>query len=145
MKNLILLLLPLSFAFTTFAQSNSKVKSKAGTSLAYLKNYNKKYPYEVKLFSKPQFVNRVKALTGMRYPLLKKYWNVESPIEIVADNFIAYGCQAHNCDVTNFMIIYDFKNDKIFVGIREEEAVKTYSENGTSIPSRLMQWANDNN
>ncbi len=145
MKNLILILLLFFIAFITVAQSNSKVKSKVGTSLAYLKNYNEKYPGEVRLFSKPQFVNRVKALTGARYALLKKYWNVESPIEIGADNFIAYACQAHNCDVTNFMIIYDFNNDKMYVGIREEEKAKTYSENGTSIPARLTQWANDNN
>ena len=144
MKLFIFILLPSFIAFTTVAQTNSKVKPKSGTSLAYLKNYNEKYPNEVKLFSKPQFVNRVKALTGVRYSLLKKYWNVESPIEIVADNFIAYACQAHNCDVTNFMIIYDFKNDKMYVGIREEEKAKTYSENGTSIPPRLDEWVKNN-
>jgi hypothetical protein len=144
MKNLFLILLPVFISFGSVAQNNSKVKPKASTSLAYLKNYNEKYPNEVKLFSKPQFVNRVKALTGTRYSLLKKYWDVESPIEIAGDNFIAYACQAHNCDVTNFMIIYDFKNDKMYVGIREEEKAKTYSENGTSIPPRLDEWVKNN-
>ena len=105
MKNFLLLLLPLFIAFTTVAQSNTKVKSKTSTSLAYLKNYDSKYPGEVKLFSKPQFVNRVKALIGTRYTLLKNYWNVESPIEIVNDIFIAYACRPHNCDITNFMIV----------------------------------------
>ena len=144
MKNLLFPLLFFFIAFESTAQNNSKVKPKPGTSLAYLKNYNEKYPNEVKLFSKPQFVNRVKALTGKRYPFLKSYWNVESPIEIANDNFIAYGCEQHNCDVTNFMIIYDFKNDKMFVGIREEEKAKTYSENGTPIPSRLDEWVKNN-
>jgi hypothetical protein len=144
MKNLLLFLLPILIAFSGLAQNSSKVKPKSNTSLAYLKNYNEKYPNEVKLFFKPQFVNRVKALTGTRYSLLKKYWNVESPIEIVADNFIAYACQQHNCNSTNFMIIYDFKNDKMHVGIREEEKAKTYSENGTSIPPRLDEWVKNN-
>ena len=144
MKLFILLLLPFFIASTTVAQSHNKVQTKASTSLAYLKNYNEKYPNEVKLFSKPQFVNRVKALTGTRYSLIKKYWDVESPIKIEAGNFIAYACQAHNCDVTNFMIIYDFTNDKMYVGIREEEKAKTYSENGTPIPARLDEWVKNN-
>ena len=133
MKIFILTVLPFFIAFTTAAQSNIKVKPIANTSLAYLKNYDKKYSYEVKLFSKPQFTNRIKALTGARYALIKKYWNVESPIEITAGNFIAFACQQHNCSSTNFMIIYNFDNDKMYVGIREEEKVKTYSENGTPI------------
>ena len=145
MKLFILLLLPFFIASTTVAQSNTKVKSKASTSLAYLKNYNEKYPGEVKLFSKPQFVNRVKAVIGTRYATLKKYWDVESPIEIIGDNFIAYACRPHNCDITNFMIIYDFKNDKMYVGIREDEKAKTYSENGSPIPARLDEWAKNNN
>lgn len=145
MKIFILTILPFFIAFTIVAQSNTKVKPKASTSLAYLKNYDTKYPGEVKLFSKPQFVNRVKALIGTRYTLLKNYWNVESPIEITGGNFIAYGCQQHNCDVTNFMIIYNFANDKMYVGIREEEAIKTYSENGSPIPARLNEWATNNN
>ena len=144
MKNLLLILLSIFIAFAAVAQNNSKVKPKASISLAYLKNYNAKYPGEVKLFSKPQFVNRVKALIGTRYSTLKNYWDVESPIEITGDIFIAYACRPHNCDITNFMIIYDFKNDKMFVGIREEEKAKTYSENGTPIPSRLDQWVKNN-
>lgn len=145
MKNLLLTGLCFLITFSGIAQTNSKVKPKASTSLAYLKNYDKKYPYEVKLFSKPQFVNRVKALTGIRYSLIKKYWNVESPIEITGDNFIAFACQAHNCNATNFIIIYNLENDKMYVGIREEEKAKTYSENGTSIPARLDEWVKNNN
>ncbi|MEO5783812.1 MAG: hypothetical protein ABIQ07_11095 [Ginsengibacter sp.] len=145
MKNFLLVLLSFFSAITTVAQSNTKVKSKASTSLAYLKTYDKRYPNEVKLFSKPQFLNRVKALTGTRYALLKRYWDLEIPIEITAGSFIAYACQQHNCDVTNFMIIYDFANDKMYVGIREEDKVKTYSENGNSFPARLNQWATNNN
>ena len=144
MKNLAFLLLLFFISLTVVAQNNSKVKPKTSTSLAYLKNYNGSYPNEVKLFSKPQFVNRVKSLIGTRYSTLKRYWDVESPIEITGDIFIAYACQPHNCDVTNFMIIYNFKNDKMFVGIREEEKAKTYAENRTSIPVRLDEWVKNN-
>jgi hypothetical protein len=44
----------------------------------------------------------------------------------------------------NFMIIYDFKNDKMYLGIREEEKAKTYTENGTSIPARMNEWVKNN-
>ena len=33
----------------------------------------------------------------------------------------------------------------MYVGIREEEKVKTYSENGTPIPEKLNKWATNNN
>ena len=144
MKNLLMILLPFFISSGSVAQNKTKVKPKESTSLAYLKNYNGKYPGEVKLFSKPQFVNRVKSLIGTRYTTLKNYWDVESPIEITGDIFIAYACRPHNCDITNFMIIYDLKNDKMFVGIREEEKAKTYSENGTPIPARMDDWVKNN-
>ena len=67
------------------------------------------------------------------HALIKTFWDVESPIEIVNNIFIAYACRPHNCDITNFMIIYDFTNDKMFVGIRENEKAKTYAENGATI------------
>lgn len=109
----------------------------------YLKKYNDKYPYEVKLFSNSLFTNRVKKLVGNRYSLLKRFWNVEIPMEIRTNKLIASACQQHNCSSTKFIIIYDFENDKMFAGFREEDKVTLYSEGGKYYPDRLQQWANN--
>lgn len=118
---------------------NDNVKNK---NFAYLKSYNDKYSFEVNLFSNSLFVARLKKTIGQRYALLKKYWNVTTPIEIRNNYMIAYGCQEHNCSYTNFMVIYSFGNDTFFIGIREDEKVALYSEDKSDYPERILRWAN---
>ena len=74
------ILLPVIIFFSTEALGqknthymNDNVKNK---NFAYLKSYNDKYSFEVKLFSNQLFVSRLKKIIGQRYSLLKKYWNV---------------------------------------------------------------------
>lgn len=108
-----------------------------------LKKLNGKYPYEVKLLQNPVLTKRLKNLLKGRYKFLKETWAVETPIEVNNDIFVASGCQQHNCGNTNFIIVVDFSKDVLYAGIREEQVVKVYSEDGSS-NSEIIKWGNDN-
>ena len=112
-------------------------------SLDFLKKFNGKYPNDVKLFDNLTLKLRLQKLLGNRYTFLKETWAVENPIEIKNNIFIATGCQTHNCGSTNFIIVIDFSNKVVYAGIREEEKVKLYSENGSS-NQELNNWAKSN-
>lgn len=111
----------------------------ASSKLGFLKELNGKYPMEVKLFDNAAFTQRLKKLLGDRYDFLKTTWAVETPIEFNHNVFKASACQAHNCPATNFIVVYDFGNDVMYAGIKEENVIKTYSENGKNI-AEIEQW-----
>lgn len=108
--------------------------------LKYLKHYNGKYPSEIKLLSNLSLTKRLKPLLKEKFTFLKDTWAVETPIEIKDNVFIAWGCQQHNCSNTNFIIVVDFSKNIVYVGIRENENVKTYSEDGTT-NKEIIKWA----
>jgi hypothetical protein len=110
--------------------------------LDFLKALDGKYPYAVKLLDNAALQSRLKNLLGNRFAFVKKTWAVETPIEVKNNVFVASGCQAHNCSSTNFIIVVDLTKNKMYAGIREEEKVKTYSEDGTN-PPQLNDWANN--
>ena len=74
---------------------------------------------------------------------MKTKWAVETPIEIKGNILQAWGCQQHNCDRTNFIIVVDFIKNVVYVGIRRNEIVKSYSEDG-STNAEINKWANRN-
>lgn len=91
-----------------------------------------------------EFTQRLRKLLGTsRYNFLKETWNVETPIEFENNIFVASACQAHNCASTNFIITVDFTNNVMYAGIREEDKVKIYSEDG-SRSIIVSDWANEN-
>jgi len=109
------------------------IKQKSNSvNLDFLKSTNGKYPNEIKLLENPVLTQRLKKLLGNRYNFLKETWAVESPIEVKDNIFSAFGCQAHNCGSTNFIIIIDFSKNVIYSGVRENDIVKTYSEDGSN-------------
>ncbi len=111
--------------------------------LSYLKNFNGRYPAEVKLLDSSALANRLQHLVGSRYAFLKNTWAVETPVTVAGGQFVAAGCQQHNCAGTNFIIVVDFSKDVLYAGIREEGAVKTYSEDG-STNNEIEKWAAGN-
>ena len=114
------------------------------SSLDFLKELDGKYPYQVKLFDNSAFTQRLKKLIGnSRYRFLKKTWAVEVPMEVENNTFVALGCQAHNCASTNFIIVVDFSKNVMYVGIKEEDEIKTYSEDGSYSP-KVNEWVNGN-
>lgn len=115
--------------------------NKPAGDLDFLKTLNGKYPNDVKLFDNAPFTERLKKLTGDRYNFLRETWAVETPMEYSNDVFVASACQAHNCGSTNFIIVYDFSKNVMYAGIREEEKVKTYAEDGGT-HSKITDWEN---
>jgi len=107
-----------------------------------LKDFNGKYPFEVKLFDNATFSYRLQKLLGNRYNYLKENWTVATPLEFSNNTFVASGCKAHFCNSTNFIVVYDFSSDIMYAGIREGHIVKMYSENTTTSP-RITEWANE--
>jgi hypothetical protein len=108
----------------------STVKS---NNLSYMKSYNDKYPFEVKLIEKKgAFRTRLQKLMGKeKFQDLEDFFNVESPITIKNNVMIAYGCMQHNCDGFYFKIFYDFNKDIINVGIKEgENPIEILGEKG---------------
>ena len=112
--------------------------------LNYLKKFKGKYPHKIKLFGNNPFTTRLKTLLKSRYDFLIKTWGPETPIEVNKNTFIAWGCQQHNCSNTNFTIVVDFAKNVLYVGIREEEKVKIYSEDGSE-NIEVTNWANRTN
>jgi len=111
------------------------------TELDFLKEYKDKYPSDVKLLENTIFYNRLKILLGDRCEFLINNFDVETPIEITDGYFVVEACQAHNCGSmgTGFIIVYDFSNDVMSAGVREEGEVKTYSENDET-PLHINEW-----
>ena len=111
--------------------------------LDFLREFNGKYPNDVKLLDNLTLKLRLQKLLGNRYAFLKETWAVETPIEIKNNIFVASGCQTHNCSSTNFIIVVDLSKKVIYAGIREEEKVKLYAEDGSS-NQELNNWAANN-
>ena len=114
------------------------------TSLNQLKKFDNKYAYEVKLLSNPILKKRLINLIGKkRYNYMKKTWAVEGGISIENDILEAGGCEAHNCNMTNFEIVADLNNDKLYVGYMVEGKIEKFGET-TDFPEVLLEWEQDN-
>lgn len=109
----------------------------------FLNNYDGKYPYEVKLLKNPQIKNALMKLLGNRYSFFVRTWSVETPMTVKDGIFVASACMAHNCGDTNFIIVVDIANKKVFAGIREDTKVTTYPANA-DYPQAIPDWINNN-
>ncbi len=98
--------------------------------LDFLMDYDGKYPTEVKLFENSAFNQRLKRLVGDEYDLIYYGCAVETPATINNNFFIVGACQQHNCAGINYTVVYDYTNDILYVGIKEEEELRSYSEKG---------------
>jgi hypothetical protein len=111
--------------------------------LDYLKELNGSYTGSLWNLDNPTFLQRLKKLLGGNYSTLEEIQAVETPIKITNNKLVAKRCESHNCSATNFIIIVDFTKNEIYVGIRKDNYVKTYSENENSC-QELNNWANGN-
>jgi hypothetical protein len=143
MVKVIISLLVIILSFTNIKKSNIISQGITQSSLSYLAKYKGHYPNNVKLLGNNPLTKRLKALLKSRYDFLIKTWGPETPIEIKSNTFIAWGCQQHNCSNTNFIIVVDFGKNVVYVGVREEEEIKIYSEDGKN-NDRITNWATRN-
>ena len=100
--------------------------------LAFLNSTNGLYPKDINLLEDSVLKQRLINLIGNKYYFLAENWNVETPIKVKNNTFIASGCQSQNCDITNFIIIIDFSKGILYCGIRENNKVKSFSEDGSN-------------
>jgi len=108
--------------------------------LLNLNSFVGKYPTEVRLLEEGTLKIRLQKILRGRFIYLQQNWAVETPINIVEGMFLAWGCQQHNCDQTNFIIVVDLKKNLVYCGIREKDLVKTYSEDGSN-NIQINNWA----
>lgn len=118
-----------SFIFN-ISDINEKISPE--NSLEFLNSTNGNYPKDINLLEDSTLKQRLIKLIGIRYYFLVENWNVENPIVVKNNFFVAFGCQSQNCDSTNFIIIIDFSKDILYAGIRENNNVESYSEDGSN-------------
>ena len=133
MKKIFFIVLAFFSLYFSAQQKKTNTSTAKSNNLSYMKSYNDKYPFEVKLIEKKgAFRTRLQKLMGKeKFQDLEDFFNVESPITIKNNVMIAYGCMQHNCDGFYFKIFYDFNKDIINVGIKEgEKPIEILGEKG---------------
>lgn len=102
--------------------------------LQHLKAFEAKYPKESGFFSDTLLTQRLQKLMGKTdYDFMLAAWAVESPIIVDGEIVSARGCEAHNCGATNFIVITDLEANVLYAGVRKNNEVKTFSENGNTV------------
>ncbi|MCT3744640.1 hypothetical protein [Elizabethkingia anophelis] len=121
-----------------------KENSTTYTSLKFLKKYNGKYTYEVKLFNNPILKNRLVKLMGIdKYTFMKNTWRVEGGISVKNNILTTEGCEQHNCDSTNFIVVIDLERDILYVGYKVENDIYKFGEE-QNYPLLILNWEKEN-
>jgi len=111
--------------------------------IEFLKQYNGKYSYEVKLFNNAVIKQRLQKLLGAQFNyLVKSIWQVETPIK-VENNFVyAWAMQAHSGGDPAATLLADISKNILYVKIVKGNQTKIYSEDGSNtVPKELEDWA----
>ena len=128
---------------TTDNQTTKQSDNSSSENLDFLRKFDNKYPYEVKLLDNPILKKRLKKMLGSQYDFMKGNWQVETPIEITNGLFYAWGMQSHSGGDPSAVIMADISKNVLYVGIRKDSQEKIYSEDGSNAPRRLQDWANE--
>lgn len=96
-------------------------------------------------FGNPIIKKRLQTLLGKeRYAFTEGHWNLGTPCKLENDILVTTGCMSHFCNETNFIVIIDISKNTFHVGIRDNDKVKTYSENESNktqwIRQRMQHW-----
>lgn len=113
------------------------------SSIEFLNGFRDRYPNEVNLLKIAVLEQRIKKLIGNEYNYILSIWEVETPMEVINGEFYAWGMQAHSGGDKSAVIMANIKQDKLYVGVRNESVVNIYAEDSTSIPNRLLDWKKD--
>jgi len=114
--------------------------------IAFLKKSVGKYPYEVKLLNNAELKGRLKNLLGKDFAAMDKYFDVQSPMEVVNDVLMTTGCESHNCGANQYLLFIDLKNDNINVFHVGDDGTKHYFEHGEiSLPKKFADQIAANN
>ena len=100
----------------------------------FLRKCADKYPSEVQLLDNPDITRRLTKIMGSDYAFLKETWKIETPSYIADNAFVASGCKQHDCGGVNFIIVVDLAANTMYAGVRRDNSVISYSENGGTHP-----------
>ena len=122
-------------AATNTNKNNSSSNENAYTtasnsSLGNLKPSVGKTVGEIKLWQNKVVDGRLKKLMGAEYATMKKFLNVETPIEKFGDFLMMTGCEQHNCGDNQYVIFMDTAEDNINVALFKNGASKEWNEHG---------------
>lgn len=107
---------------TTISNSNESLKSIFQSSIG-------KYPYKINLLDKPALKKRLIKLVGEAgYKRIKRYFDVQLPIEFNHWNYHTEGWEAHNWGGNGCLISYNPESDNLCVKIYIDCKAKTYKE-----------------
>lgn len=124
-------------------ENNKNTKTEV-SSLNTLKKYDGKYPGEVHFLKNVILKKRLVNLIGNeKYNYMVKTWAVESPVSVENNILESWGCEAHNCDRTNFNIVVNFEKDKLYIGYRVEERIFKFGED-QDYPKSILKWETEN-
>ena len=98
--------------------------------VSVLKKSTGKYPEDIKLLENAEMKYRLKKLLGKDFPDMKANWNVETPMRIEGDVFMASGCEQHNCGSNMYLMFIDLRRDNINIFHVNDEGTKHYFEHG---------------
>jgi hypothetical protein len=70
---------------------------------------------ESKLWQNKAFSGRLRKLMGRDYATMRKFWNVETPIEKFGDFLMMTGCEKNNCADNRYVIFMDLGDGNINV------------------------------
>lgn len=113
---------------------------KTENTLVSLKKMKDKTASDIKLWSKPEVSQRLEKLMGKDYQTMKKFWGVETPMEVEGDILRLTGCEAHNCGSNQYIIFIDTANDNINVHHILEQSLKSYNEKGEiKLPKKFAE------
>jgi|GEM_PF-1378933 len=115
----------------------------AAGSLSFLEGLKGKYPHQIKLFDNEVLRPRLRKMLGSEYDFMIHVWEVETPIEIENGLLYAWGMQAHSGGDPGAVLMADLRKDVLYVAIRKDARVKVYSEDGSAVPQRLQDWADE--
>jgi hypothetical protein len=111
--------------------------------LNFLKQYNSKYAYEVKLFNNAVIKPRLQKLLGAQFNyFVKSIWQVETPIKVENNFVFAWAMQAHSGGDPSATLLADISKNILYLKIIKDNQTKIYSEDGSNaVPKELDDWA----
>ena len=82
-------------------------------------------------------------MLGSQYDFMKNIWQVEIPIAINDGFFYVWAMQAHSGGDPSAILMADIENNVLYVIIKKDEHNVLYSEDGSTLPKRLQDWADE--
>lgn len=126
-------------------QTPTEIQSKSEPSAfnwSFMNNAGGRYPYEIKLFEREDFLERLKNILGDDYDIFVDWWDVEVPIKEVRPGvYWAEACKAHECGFVDFALYINTGEDYIIAGLNSDNGVEVYSEKPNKVlPKTMHDW-----